>query len=164
MKKLYLLLLPILLLSCTDTKRKADITESQPLSNSTNTDSTSKATQNPISQVPSNVDDKFETFLKYFNEDSIFQVSRIDFPLKVKFADSSKDYEMSEDIIQKQDFFKLDFTHDSIKAREYEQMIEVKGEKATIGLRGIENGIMADFYFEKKGGKWKLKTWEDAST
>ncbi len=71
---------------------------------------------------------------------------------------------MSEEIIPKQEFLKLDFTYDSIKSIEYEQIIEVKGDKATIGLRGIENGIMADFYFKKKNGKWMLETWEDAST
>ncbi|WP_192821102.1 DUF4348 domain-containing protein [Rufibacter sp. LB8] len=164
MKKLYLLILPILFIGCSDTKLKTNKKEPQPISNSSNLDSLTVEAQKPISEIPSNVDDKFETFLKYFNEDSIFQVSRIDFPIKVKFADSSKDYEMSEEIIPKQEFLKLDFTYDSIKSIEYEQIIEVKGDKATIGLRGIENGIMADFYFKKKNGKWMLETWEDAST
>ena len=113
-----------------------------------------------------NVDVKFETFIDYFNKDSVFQVSRIHFPLKVKELDDN--FELTERIIQKAKYRKMDFIYDKSKANKlidtYKQNIKVKDDKAIIQIRGIENGIVADYYFEKKNGKWILTTWTDSST
>lgn len=101
-------------------------------------------------------------------KDSLFQISRIDFPLKVKEADPDNDFELAERIIQKSEFRKMDFTYDKSFANRqvdnYEQNIKVGGHKAVIEMRGIDNGIIADYYFIKKNGKWTLLTWVDSST
>lgn len=116
--------------------------------------------------IPDNVDKDFETFLSYFNKDSVFQLSRIDFPFKIEENDSN--YDLVERIIQKSEWRKIDFSYDkSIANKEvdgYEQKTVVDGNKAVIEVRGIENGIFFDAYFEKKNGKWKLRTWVDSST
>ncbi|RDC62490.1 DUF4348 domain-containing protein [Adhaeribacter pallidiroseus] len=168
MKNIFLLLFSSLVLSCNNSKVNAEVSDLEVESKPLHTDTVSTNIKTSQIIVPENVDDKFETFLKYFNEDSTFQISRIDFPLKVKVADSDKNYEMSEEIIQKSGFRKMDFTYDSSSANKevdsYEQKINIKGNKAIIEVRGIENGIMANFYFEKKKGKWMLVTWEDSST
>lgn len=116
--------------------------------------------------IPSDADLEFETFIDYFNKDSLFQISRIDFPLKVK--ELNDDFELAEQLIQKLDFKKIDFSYDKSKANKmvdnYKQNIKVKGNKAVTELRGIDNGIIADYYFEKEKGKWMLKTWINSST
>lgn len=113
-------------------------------------------------------EEHFHEFLLKFNKDSLFQISRIDFPLKVKESDSEKDYGLSEIIIQKADYQKMDFTYlESYKTQEYdkfEQHIKIKKNRAIIEIRGIDNGIRADYIFEKRKGKWNLATWIDSST
>lgn len=124
----------------------------------------SKAEKYQPSNIPADLDSKFETFIEYFNKDSLFQVSRIDFPLKVKASDEDKEIET---IITRSDFRMLNFGDKSAKTREYdkyEETIKVNGDKAVIETRGIDNGIFIDIYFEKKNGKWKLLTWMDSST
>ena len=119
--------------------------------------------KNASVSIPANVDDNFKTFLSYFNNDSIFQVSRINFPLTVKETDA--DFELKEHIIEKATFRKMDFTYNEQKVnKEYEQTVKIEKDKATIEIRGIENGILADYNFEKRKGKWVLVTWTDSST
>jgi hypothetical protein len=110
-------------------------------------------------------DVNFETFLRHFNKDSLFQVNRISFPLKIMEVDASRNFELRERVIQKGELLKLDFSYDEKKInREYEQTIKVENDKAVIEVRGIENGILADYHFEKRKGKWILVTWNDSST
>ncbi|WP_256014219.1 DUF4348 domain-containing protein [Desertivirga xinjiangensis] len=127
------------------------------------TKSSAPSTKMPSVAIPSNVDADFETFLTYFNSDSTFQVSRISFPLKVKETDA--DFELKEHVIEQATFRRMDFTYDKHDLnREYDQSFTIKKDKATVEIRGIENGIFADYNFEKKNGKWMLITCTDSST
>ncbi len=46
-----------------------------------------------------------------------------------------------------------------------QEIVLDKGEtKATIEIRGIENGIMVDYYFEKNDDRWMLVGVDDSST
>jgi hypothetical protein len=111
--------------------------------------------------IPSNVDENFKIFITYFSNDSAFQLSRIQFPLKVKELDD--DFELAERTIQSINFRRMNFGRDKL-VNNYSQNIKVKGEKAVIEIRGIENGITADYYFENINGKWFLTTWTNSST
>ncbi|MDB5118851.1 MAG: hypothetical protein JWN56_69 [Sphingobacteriales bacterium] len=125
-------------------------------------DSNSKDGKSQLS-IPADLDSKFETFIKYFSKDSVFQVSRIDFPLKVKNVDEENEQEI---IIKKSQFHKQDFDDKTTETREfdkYKQEIKVNRNKAIVEIRGIDNGIYIDVYFEKKNNKWKLLTWVDSS-
>ncbi|MFM9948680.1 MAG: DUF4348 domain-containing protein [Saprospiraceae bacterium] len=159
MKISILIFLGILFFSCGGSEKKQN--------------QTTNASETPVwepavaqTTIPDGVDANFETFLSYFNKDSVFQISRIDFPFKIKENDS--DYKPVERIIQKSEWRKIDFSYDESSANtefdRYEQKNVVDGDKAVIEVRGIENGIMVDVYFEKKNGKWKLLTWVDSST
>lgn len=55
-------------------------------------------------------EESFEIFLEKFNKDSIFQLSRINFPLRVQELDYENDLELIEKRIQKKDYKKLNFT------------------------------------------------------
>ena len=96
----------------------------------------------------------------------MFQISRVKFPLRVRELDD--EYESVEKKIEKNSYRKIDLRYDnSYVTRElskYTQKIKLEGNKATVEIRGIDNGIMTDFYFEKRNGKWKLISWDDSST
>ncbi|WP_125720610.1 DUF4348 domain-containing protein [Flavobacterium ustbae] len=102
--------------------------------------------------------ENFTTFLKKFNEDKNFQLSRVKFPFKIKTIDDNlEDIEvtMTEKNYR---ILKLDD-----KGMEFRQKVILKPNKAVIEQRGIDTGIYADYIFELKDNKWFLKTWLDQS-
>jgi hypothetical protein len=118
-------------------------------------------------KIPENVDNDFKVFIDYFSKDSIFQVSRVNFPLKVMEVDENNTLESIEKTISKTEYTKLDFEYpkDAL-TREYDkytQKIKTNENKAVIEIRGYDNGICTDFFFEKLNGKWFLKSWNDTS-
>ena len=160
-RNIILIVLTLTFFSCSNPGDKRMASE-QATGNEIPIDS-SKSKDFQPSNIPADLDAKFETFIEYFSKDSLFQVSRIDFPLKVKVSDVDGE---SETIINKSDFRKLSFGDESARTREfdkYEQTYKVNGDKAVIETRGIDNGIFIDTYFEKKNGKWKLVTSVDSS-
>lgn len=117
-----------------------------------------------VNKSSSDIDAKFETFIEHFSRDSLFQISRIDFPLKVKELDEDDEKEIT---VNKSEFRKLDFNKNNVNSKgtdEYKLNIKVNGDEAVIETRGIDNGIYIDTYFKKKNGKWKLVTSVDSST
>ena len=162
LRNVLLFLLTLTFFSCSNSSDKT-LALGQTTSNEIAVDSSKTEEYHP-SNIPADLDSKFETFIEYFNKDSLFQISRIDFPLKVKASDQNEEIET---IINRSDFQMLNFGNKSAKTREfdkYEEIIKVNGNKAIIETRGIDNGIFIDIYFEKKNGKWKLLTWVDSST
>ena len=118
-------------------------------------------------KIPSNVDEDFSLFLKTFSRDSIFQVSRVKFPLVIKeWGDPETG--MIEKTISKSEYTKLDFTYpeDAMtrKLDRYTQKINISENKCVVEIRGFDNGIYTDFFFEKLNGKWNLISWDEQST
>ena len=93
--------------------------------------------------------ENFEDFLLNFNNDSIFQVSRIIYPFKVRNVDI-EDLEMIE-YIEKANWQHLDLTYDSSnfyrKYSKYKMIIKNTGDSAIVGYRGIDNGIFSTYHF-----------------
>lgn len=117
--------------------------------------------------VYENVDLDFKLFLDLFNKDSVFQMSRVDFPIKVN--DFYKvEFELNERTINQNEYhlkkFSINRTSEKESFTDYEQTIEIENEKASIEITGIENGIAIMYQFKKINGKWKLITWIDQST
>lgn len=114
-----------------------------------------------------NVDGDFSSFIEKFSKDSAFQLNRTKLPLKIKQYDIEND---KDTIIFKHgsEFEMMDFRKkkSDTKYDQWKQEIVLnKGEnKATIEIRGIENGIVLDYYFEKNDGKWMLVGVNDSST
>ena len=115
-----------------------------------------------------NIDEDFNIFLEKFNRDSIFQISRINFPLKVIERNDENLLEETEKTIELKEYEKIDLSYPKdILTREfdrYRQNIKLSDKKATIEIRGVDNGIYINIYFEKEGGKWILTSWTDKST
>ncbi len=103
--------------------------------------------------------EEFDTFFKRFSEDSVFQLSRIDFPISyysVDIEDNKEEY-----VYNKNDFWYINFIEDSEAATRnadaYEPVIE-KGDSKTRYIRkGIDNGIRIEYYFEMNDkGEWYM--------
>ena len=115
--------------------------------------------------IPDHVDSDFNIFFKYFNTDSVFQISRVKFPAKYKeFSDYM---EIIEKTISQDDYYikdlTVDLTSEKKKMNAYTQRTVLKEFKAKIEIRGIQNGINLDYEFEKIDGKWNLTAWSDFS-
>jgi hypothetical protein len=118
-------------------------------------------------KIPENVDNDFKVFLYYFSKDSIFQISRVNFPLKVMEVNQNNTLEQIEMTIQKKEYTKLDFEYpEDALTREtsrFTQNIKTKDNQSIVEIRGFDNGIYTDYFFEKENGKWILKSWDDNS-
>lgn len=90
------------------------------------------------------------------------------FPVEATLLDPS-DYGMQtvNEKIRYQEWLLLDFSYDSTYATRqmdgYEQSIRIYNDSSIIELRGIDNGIYANYYFMKKDGKWFLESFTDVS-
>lgn len=120
--------------------------------------------------VPSDIDIvdlDFNSFIEKFSQDSAFQLDRTRFPLKIKQYDIEND---KDTIIyeQRSAFQMMDFrqkkSEGSYDRWKQEIVLDKNQSKATIEIRGIENGIVVDYNFEKKDGKWMLFSIDDSST
>ncbi len=118
-------------------------------------------------KIPENIDEDFNIFISYFSKDSIFQISRVSFPIKVLEVDDNNMLESKEKNINIEQYTTLDFKYpkDAL-TREFDryiQKIKIKNNETVIEIRGVDNGICSDFFFEKINGKWTLKSWNDKS-
>ncbi len=105
----------------------------------------------------------FYQFLDKFNTKRIFQLKRIIFPITVSAPDADRiALEPTEEKIEKEDWELLDLSYDSTyTTRDYDkytQTVNFRKDTAHVALRGIDNGIYADYYFKLIDGEWFLVT------
>jgi hypothetical protein len=128
----------------------------------------------PASQLTQNnqqspvVNENFYDFLEKFNTDRIFQLKRIAFPVKAIVSDLAEEgIILKEETIQKQEWEHLDLTYDSTyqtrDCDQYYQEVLFKPDSAIVELRGIDNGIYANYFFKRKKGQWYLVALEETS-
>lgn len=156
LKTYFVVLLAILSISCkketTPIEASKEVRQIQPTSINANTKS---------------VDDDFKSFLETFSKDSIFQVSRVKFPLVLEeWIDPETGTEKK--LMDKKAYEILDFRYpkDAL-TREYDrytQTVKIKDNKAVVEIRGVDNGIYADYIFEKINGQWILVACNELST
>lgn len=112
------------------------------------------------------LDENFSTFLEKFSKDSLFQISRVSFPMVVEELDDN--YKSTNRTVFKKDYLCLDFLFNANNVQRatdhYDQKIKLLDNKVVIEIRGIANGIYTDFIFEKRKNEWFLITWIDGST
>lgn len=135
--------------------------------NSSNNETDVAINDSGIISTGESVDDDFHNFIEEFSSDFLFQLSRIKFPLRVNIYDISNDRD-SVIYINKSDFNILDFREkdSSQQSDQWRQEIVFDNNptSATIEIRGIDNGIMANYLFEKVNGVWMLIEIIDSST
>ncbi len=115
-----------------------------------------------VSSDSSDAEEEFDQFLLKFSEEESFQLKRIKFPIRVVVPNAKhQGMALMEETIGKYDWELLDLTYDStFLTRTYDQycqMVRYKNDTAVVEIRGINNGIYADYYFaliDKKNGIW----------
>src|ERR1035437_8624352 len=104
-------------------------------------------------------DFSFGQFFKSFSKDSVFQMSRIKFPLDYFSLD--KDGTQEEMIIEKYEWTFIDFTGDAASYKHdidrFKPVVRKMGKDSVIYVReGVDNGIHIEYTFRKIEGKWVL--------
>jgi hypothetical protein len=112
--------------------------------------------------------EEFDHFLQKFSAQESFQLNRIKFPIKVIVPDAEHEgMAPMEDTIGKYDWELLDLTYDSTYLTrpydQYYQVVRFRNDTAVVEIRGINNGIYADYYFAMIDKKWYLVTLYEAS-
>lgn len=156
LKTYFVVLLAILSISCKKETTTIEVSKEE-----------KKIQPTPINTNTKSIDDDFKSFLEVFSKDSVFQVSRVTFPLVL---DEWIDPETGtvKKLMDKKAYEILDFRYpkDAL-TREYDryaQTVKFKDNKAVVEIRGVDNGIYADYIFEKIKGKWMLVACKELST
>src|SRR5690554_3019902 len=119
-------------------------------------------------EVQPSLEEDFGRFIERFSKDEQFQLQRIKFPISVIVPDTG-DQGMApkEESIGKYDWEQLDLTYDSTYLTrpydQYYQVVRYRKDTAVVEIRGINNGIYADYYFSKIDDEWYLVTLFEAS-
>jgi hypothetical protein len=104
-------------------------------------------------------DETFESFIEKFSLDSLFQESRIVFPLKKKY--------LNENLKEEEKFVEaIDWWRVILESTDNYSMRFFENKKVNLGMvefRGVENGVSVTYTFELKGGEWFLVEMEDFS-
>ena len=112
-------------------------------------------------------DENFYDFIEKFSSDSIFQLSRTKFPLKIKLHDLDNDTD-SLIYCEMSNYEMIDFRKKKSTGQydQWEQLIIVdkNNTSATIEIRGIDNGIRVYYIFYKINGAWMFIEIDDSST
>lgn len=110
----------------------------------------------------------FYAFLDDFSNDEMFQLKRVVFPITATIPDvGHQGMAPKEEVISKYDWEPLDLTYDStFLTRSYDQYYQTVSfvqDTAVVEIRGINNGIYADYYFKLIDNEWHLVTMSEAS-
>ncbi|MBK5194725.1 MAG: DUF4348 domain-containing protein [Proteiniphilum sp.] len=113
-------------------------------------------------------EEEFDQFVEQFSKDESFQLRRIKFPISVIIPDTGHvGMAPMKESIGKYDWEPLDLTYDStFLTRPYDQYYQVvryRNDTAVVEIRGLNNGIYADYYFTLIDRKWYLVTLYEAS-
>jgi hypothetical protein len=110
--------------------------------------------------------DNFENFFERFNSDSLFQISRIQFPLEYFSIELGDDKVKTTKIdLKNWGFLSLDNDPEQTNGiDEYSQNIKSYGDTIKVELRGIDNGIHCDYVFLQLKEQWTLISQKDFSS
>ncbi|MDI9605174.1 MAG: DUF4348 domain-containing protein [Bacteroidota bacterium] len=157
------LLFFLLILSCGQSERDGRV---KTVGKKTKSESSVRA--EVVSDTALVAEEEFDLFLQKFSEQRSFQLNRVKFPINVTVPNTD-DEGMApiEETIGRYDWEMLDFTYDStFLTRPYDQYYQVVrfwNDTAVVEIRGIDNGIYADYYFELIDKQWYLVTLYEAS-
>jgi len=112
-----------------------------------------------IEKIP---DLDFISFIKEYSQDTTFQKKHTQFPLTKLFSDPDKDYEITQTTITKEKWENFNIIK-GIKNLMILTNTEKSNKYRNIYFRGVENGILVKYTFEKKNGEWMFIKLEDYS-
>lgn len=137
--------------------------------NSSTNSTSGQSNENKAPTMPTReaVDNTFNDFIEKFSTDSTFQISRTKFPLETKWYDLDNDRDSL--IYKDRSSFEMMDLRKKKSTGQYDQweqkiVVDKNNTSATIEIRGVENGIIVDYLFEKINGVWMLIAINDSST
>ena len=112
--------------------------------------------------------EEFDDFLQEFSMKESFQLNRIKFPIKAIVPDADHEgMAPMEETIGRYEWEMLDLTYDSTFLTrlydQYYQVVRFQNDSAIVEIRGINNGIYADYFFELIENRWYLVSLYEAS-
>ncbi len=112
--------------------------------------------------------EEFDDFLQEFSIKESFQLNRIKFPIKAIVPDADHvGMAPMEETIGRYEWEMLDLTYDSTFLTrpfdQYYQVVRFQNDSAIVEIRGINNGIYADYFFELIENRWYLVSLYEAS-
>ncbi|CAL2094067.1 DUF4348 domain-containing protein [Tenacibaculum sp. 190524A05c] len=128
-----------------------------------------KYSEEKITEVFKNCNETFDSFFKKFAKDSVFQKSKIKYPLNLLY----NDYEIDSIIIvktyyTKNDYKYFDFSNDkNAMKRSYDKYnVEIEKSKNLVKYRhiGYDNGILNTYTFKLISNCWYMVEILDEST
>lgn len=113
-------------------------------------------------------EEEFDQFIMRFSTDESFQFERIKFPINVVVPDTGHEgMAPMQESVGKYEWEMLDLTYDSTFLTrpydQYSQEVRFRKDTAIVEIRGINNGIYANYYFTLIDNKWYLVTLYEAS-
>tara|TARA_R110002124_G_scaffold262847_1_gene429017 strand:+ start:71 stop:592 length:522 start_codon:yes stop_codon:yes gene_type:complete len=173
MKKVKIILILSLVLCLSCKKRVADLNSEEKNSTASvsieNTKDKTEVEDAINTQSFKKCNETFEEFFYKFGNDSIFQKSRIKYPLKLLY----NDYEIDSLIIVKEynnknEYKYFDFTEDknAINKESEKYTVDIEKSDSIVKYRhlGYDNGIMDTYTFKLIDGCWHMVEILDEST
>lgn len=150
-----------LLFSCIESNEKNNNVQGKDKVDSTLIDNSS-------TELSIKENEDFNEFVDKFSKEESFQMQRIKFPISIVVPDTDHEgMARIEETISKYDWEQLDLTYDSTYLTrpydQYYQVVRFKNDTAIVEIRGINNGIYADYYFALIEKRWYLVTLYEAS-
>jgi len=113
--------------------------------------------------------ENFISFLKQFMSDSVFQMSRIKFPLEYKtLYDSDEESFLDTTLTLNQSDWRFNNLYHGLKHLTnflYSRSSEIKEtDEMLLYVSGVENGIFIQYFFKRLDSKWYLIKKNDEST
>ena len=98
----------------------------------------------------------FASFLEKFNKDSLFQISRVQFPFVRKTRGCGEPLKTEKIVESNWKMYSLDY-HDSLAKREldaYKREIKIANGKAKVLFFGVESDFHVEYTFILKDKRW----------
>lgn len=112
--------------------------------------------------------ENFDAFFERFSKDSVFQKSRIKFPLKTSYHEDPTEGEIVHYLKDSSETEYIDFTGDSLAMNKETDKFAPKVEKTAKGMVykriGYDNGIYISYIFILSDNSWFLSEILDEST
>jgi hypothetical protein len=105
--------------------------------------------------------ENFDIFFKRFNNDSVFQISRIIFPLNNEIYDFESDKFFKEKI--KQENWKY-FNFATLSKKYITTLDKIKEDEVKLNIQIVDTGVNIDYFFTFKSNKWVRVKIVDQST
>ncbi|MBC5772861.1 DUF4348 domain-containing protein [Pontibacter sp. KCTC 32443] len=158
--KLLCLVIMLFSVGCDNTRVANDITKNIAKENTSSRFSKSDAVDVGNIEEEKTNNEYFDSFFLKFSSDSVFQLSRVEFPYKITLME---DIGSVTRYISKEDWLFINFSQMQVGEHHLEKK-EESNSTVTMIYTLEDTGVYFTYVFNKNKGKWMLTSMEDSST